>query len=581
MTQHSENSNPSLINMASHIPKDMKISRVDHLPITSAWCRKIGLAQIVNNLAPTQMNVDVGTIVVALVLDTLSGRSPLYRLSEFYEHLDIPLLIGKDLPPEAFNDSNVGRALDRIYEAGTTKIFTQIALEATQVWNVKASYVHYDTTSVNVWGDYRSGDEDVIETENGPVVITYGHSKDHRPDLKQVVVECLCISRNIPIYGACADGNASDKTLNNKLLSQLTEIMARRGLEPGAYIYVVDSAFVTKANLDEIGENLFITRLPFNYNVTDEAVAQAVERNQWTEVGPIAMAQSTPNRPVAEYRVCETSVVLYDKSYRAIVVHSSSHDKRRHKRLDRDIAKARQQLDKDIAEACSQSYFCEADAQAAGRRLAQQVGPWHRIQTSVVERPRYARGRPRHDKPRTVEQMLYALEARVEENTGTIEGKRAEAGCFVLLSNVPSHGELAHSPEEILRAYKEQHGIERNFSFLKDPLIVNDLFLKDPRRIEALGMILLISLLIWNLMERSLRQSIKEGGEELPGWKRRTTDRPTAFMMATKFSGITIIRVGDTVQLTRPLNKIQQIYLKALCLDLKDFLNLSLPRSPG
>jgi transposase len=61
----------------------------------------------------------------------------------------------------------------------------------------------------------------------------------------------------------------------------------------------------------------------------------------------------------------------------------------------------------------------------------------------------------------------------------------------------PTAGDMAHQARDVLRAYKEQHGIEQNFAFLKDPLIVNSLFLKKPERIEALGLVLLWALLIW------------------------------------------------------------------------------------
>jgi transposase len=54
---------------------------------------------------------------------------------------------------------------------------------------------------------------------------------------------------------------------------------------------------------------------------------------------------------------------------------------------------------------------------------------------------------------------------------------------------------MAHSARAVLQAYKEQHGIEQNYGFLKDPLSVNSLFLKKPERLEALGLVLLLALL--------------------------------------------------------------------------------------
>ena len=111
----------------------------------------------------------------------------------------------------------------------------------------------------------------------------------------------------------------------------------------------------------------------------------------------------------------------------------------------------------------------------------------------------YCRGRPPKSGERKVSRIRYVLEGKLVERADEVERMRQAAGCFVLLTNVPKGGEMAHAPAEVLAAYKEQHGIERNFGFLKDPLIVNDIFLKRPDRIEVLGFILLVSLLVWNL----------------------------------------------------------------------------------
>jgi DNA-binding MarR family transcriptional regulator len=99
---------------------------------------------------------------------------------------------------------------------------------------------------------------------------------------------------------------------------------------------------------------------------------------------------------------------------------------------------------------------------------------------------------------------------------------------------------------------------------LKDPVIVNSLFLKKPARIEALGLILLLALLIWRLMERALRRHVDTTSTPLPGWDKKTTERPTAFMMGTKFAGGIVLKLGHDRQLARPLSVVQQHYLTAL-----------------
>jgi transposase len=139
-----------------------------------------------------------------------------------------------------------------------------------------------------------------------------------------------------------------------------------------------------------------------------------------------------------------------------------------------------------------------------------------------------------------------------------------ETGCFVRLTNVPTAGDMAHSAREVLRAYKAQHGIEQNFGFLKDPLIVTSLFLKNPERIEALGVVCLLALLIWRLMERSLRLHVETTRHSLPGWDQKATTRPTAFMRMTKFATVIVLKVGVQRQLAQPLSVVQQQYLLAL-----------------
>jgi transposase len=182
----------------------------------------------------------------------------------------------------------------------------------------------------------------------------------------------------------------------------------------------------------------------------------------------------------------------------------------------------------------------------------------------VEERPTYGPGRPSQKQPRMVKGLRYGLKVTLHERAEVIARKTQETGCFVLLTNVPTEGDMAHRASEVLRAYKEQHGIEQNFGFLKDPLIVNSLFLKNPERIEALGFVCLLALLIWRLMERSLRLHVETTGNTLPGWDQKETTRPTAFMMMTKFATVIVLKVGGQRHLAQPLSASQQQYLLAL-----------------
>ena len=155
------------------------------------------------------------------------------------------------------------------------------------------------------------------------------------------------------------------------------------------------------------------------------------------------------------------------------------------------------------------------------------------------------------------------LTAHIVEAPEKVDPLRLQAGCFVLLTNLIGQQEDWPAPE-LLKLYKSQIGIEQNFSFLKDPTIVNSIFLKKAERIEVLGLILLISLLIWRLMERSMRQYVEVNDCTLTGWERRPTKKPTSFMMTTKFAGILVITTGKNRQLARPLKDFQREYLHAM-----------------
>jgi transposase len=448
--------------------------------------------------------------------------------------------------------------MDKIFEVGTLKIFSQLAQNALTVFDVDPRRLNFDTTSISVYGDYYLA--------NPPFQITYGHSKDKRPDLKQFLIAMLCVDRNIPILGAAQDGNASDKTLNNELLTNISKHMARHGLSPGAYVYVADSALVTKDNLDkaDAGGTWFLTRLPATYNECSRVISQAVAADDWIDIGPLAEAHSRPKRPTAHYKVYESTVDLYGKTYRAIVVHSSAHDKRRHKRIDRLLTKDRDQLEKACKEATATAFFCRADAQVAAEKLIHSANmSYHQIMTDIEKVPRFGRGRPAKDKPRTPLRYEYVLTTKIVEAPEKVDPLRIQAGCFVLLTNLVDQQD-DWPAVELLKLYKSQIGIEKNFSFLKDPVIVNSIFLKKAERIEVLGLVLLISLLIWRLMERSMRQYIKTNDCTLTGWERRPTKKPTAFMMTTKFTKVLIITIGQHRQLARPIKEFQHEYLKAM-----------------
>ena len=162
---------------------EMRVSQAQHLPLVAAFLERMGLAAVAGAAVPSEMAVDLGSVVKLMILDTLSGRSPLYRLESFAAALDTELLLGRGVSPGAFNDTTLGRALDAVYACGTEQLFSQVALAAAAAFpaEVDMRHLHFDTTSVSVWGEYAAREADGAEE----LRVTYGYSKDLRPDLKQ------------------------------------------------------------------------------------------------------------------------------------------------------------------------------------------------------------------------------------------------------------------------------------------------------------------------------------------------------------------------------------------------------------
>jgi hypothetical protein len=239
------------------IPPEIEASSVRHLPIITAYADQLGLVGRINHSVPTEMDVDAGTVGLGLGLDTLKGRSPLYRLEEFLASQDTELLLGKAVPPHALNDETVGRILDRLYDLGPMKRCTAWAVRAAARFGWERRSVHFDTTSRSVWGEYQWAEEQDL-----PFRLTPGSRQEKRPDLKPFGRSTLCVERAVPMWGKPEDGNASDKPRTATLLSELAPVLARHGVAPGASISIADAALVTEENRTARGDTLCITRFP-------------------------------------------------------------------------------------------------------------------------------------------------------------------------------------------------------------------------------------------------------------------------------------------------------------------------------
>jgi transposase len=547
----------------NHLPDGLCVTDAKFLPIIAAYVNKLGIVETVDRMCPEAEECDVspGRMMAAMILDTLTGRRPLYRLETTFENLDVELLLGVPIRAEKLNDDAAGRALDRIGRTGTGPIFSSIALTAAKLFNIDTSHVSHDTTSRIMYGHYDFYED---SEDEHPFEITYGFSKQKRPDLKQIVHSLLCVDHGIPIYMKTESGNASDMKISENILKWVVGSMRKFGERN--MLYVGDSSLVTEPNFKLMNDPKtgcrFVTRLPSRYTECKEAISRAVDANEWEDEGSFSEEPETPKRKHARYRVFETFVTLYGRLYRVIVVHSDAHDRRKTHGLERRIKDDEEKMTKILTAEQRIKYACRPDAEAALARLPE--GPFHSLTGEIEEKAHYGRGRRKADGSSAPSRRTYHLKLRVTTKTDAVERAEKETGCFVLITNVPKEGPDAMTARELLAAYKDQHYIERNFGFLKDPVIVNSLFLKTPLRIEALGLVLVLSLLVWRLMERTMRASLKESGGTVRGWDKKQTTRPTSLMLTDVFMSVMVIRSLGGRFLAKPLTSVQEAYLRIL-----------------
>ena len=492
----------------------------------------IGLVDVINRQVrwdARQCRVSPGERILVMILDVLTGKSPLYRVIERWTVTDVAVMAGAGRVAADFSDDSLGRALDKLGRAQPARIFSAVATQAYLREGITWDSGHWDSTSCSLTGQY-------VGSEAAPVRPAHGHSKDHRPDLKQLLLTLFVNREGVPLFGTVESGQRSDKTLNGEMLDRLVEAMAPDQL--AQLIYVADSALVTGPNLARLDRQKipFVSRCPETFGVVAEVKEQAWAEDTWTKLP--ALGQS---RDAAQYWASEHHAEIADRPYRLVVYRSSALDRRRTHTLDREISRFRTAMERSAQELRQERFACEADAAAA---LARWQATWHHgwcaATAAIRSEVQYSRpGRPRKvPKPEDME-----LTWVVDVTVGAVRQERRQKelerrGTFVLITTIAQE---RLSAVELLREYKSQTSVERHFHFVKDPLFVDGWFLKKPERIEALGYVILLACLLYSLLERRLRRS----EISIPSPSRRMLTHPTGHEVVRHLESLQVVMESD------------------------------------
>lgn len=506
-------------------------------------CHELRIASIVNAMVRwdrAQCRVSPGTLVVAIILNVLVDRKPLYQMDAFYTNRDLDLLFAEPVDVSMLNDDALGRALDRVAASDLPRLVQSVALCAVRTEQMEVRTVHADTTSVSVYGDFEPNPGDQRFVDDHPEAklpeITHGYSKQKRPDLKQYTLGMVVSKDGLPLLGDIGDGNLSDKVWNLQVLKAISESF----LDPRGIIYVADSSLMTKKNLRHLTDERirFISRLPDNFATVTTAKKKAFNKDLWHVVGKLA--QTTPKG--AFYRTASLTECIDDTEYRLIVVRSSALDKRKQKKLKRTMTKERTDLTKSIKEAEDQAFNCKEDAQAALKTFLEKYeNKLHQVKGEIVahtqiKRPR---GRPRKDaeypKATTYHLRLRLFEPTDDDQKAWLDRESA----FVLITNLP---EDQYGDTEVLEEYKNQTKVEQGFHIYKHPIMAEGTLLKSVRRVQAFAYVAILALIAAAFLQYRVRQSL--AGQRTTVKLRlqeRRTDRPTSVALLKELHDIVML----------------------------------------
>lgn len=510
-------------------------------------CRVLKIREMVNRLVTwdeSQCKRSPGTLTVALIINILVNRRPLYRVWEAFENLDLPVLFDEPVELGDLNDDAFGRTLDRLYDSENLKLlFHSVALRAVRELPLGIRSVHADTTSISLAGRYEWTDSDQAYQEANPhrslLNITHGYSKDHRPDLPQYIYGLIVSGEGLPLMGDVRSGNTSDKAWNLEMLGEIQESF----LDPQRVVYVADSAMVTPDNLEAIAQHRmrFVSRLPETYKLAKELKERAWQKDAWQYVGRLAESKKG-----AVYHSQSFIDRLEDRTYRFVVVHSTALDKRRAKTIQKQIDSERIALDKEKKHLEKQAFNCQEDAEKALHAfLKEHSRSLHALCGTIESEEVIVRGpgRPRKGvTPPTRTQYRVAITID-EPDDAVIDELHARASTFVLITNLD---EDRWSDYEILQEYKGQTAVETRFRNLKsNPCIVDAIYVKSSRRAEALAYLFLLALLVASFIEVKIRQELNKRNEEflVPG--NRLTPRPTMTMIFNVLETTQVVLIGS------------------------------------
>jgi len=544
--------------------------RLGPLPLINHFLSRMGLLELLEQHVPTtdaRSTLSHAKALGVLLRSIIVEREPVYRQQESAAGFAVGLFGIDAEQSRRLSDDRIGRALDRLFDADRAALLTEVVLAVAQRFGVRLQQLHNDSTSISLCGQYRRASGRSVRARSAPA-ITYGYSKDHRPDLKQLLfILTTDADGGVPVQFRCADGNTSDVRTHIETWNTLRALAGRAD-----FLYVADSKLCSHDNMEHIARagGRFVTVMPRSR----QEDAQFRKRIQ-TESPAWELVWDRPNAREADgprdlwyvFKPELPSAELYTIVWVWSTLLSLHQTHRRQKHLAAATERLSELKRRLAATRARLRGAAQIDLQVAQILEHYSVGRYLKVSRVVREKHSFKqsrRGRPGPDTAyRKITRRRYDIECTLDAQAIAYDQK--SDGMYPLLTN-----DSSLSPEQVLTAHKGQPRIEKRFEQLKSVHEIAPVFLKNEARIEALFTLYFLALLVQALIERELRQGMKAASiEQLPLYpESRACRRPTTEHVLRLFSlaeRVTVLARGEVVRVFPPtLTELQRQVLALL-----------------
>ena len=501
--------------------------KVAGLPLIAEVIDRMDLRRILGEALGQHGNETFPAVdsLILLIINLAQGKQPLYELEHWVQSLDARCLGYKDLPKGKLNDDRFGRVLDKLHKADRASLMTRLVMGVVKEFDLRLDRIHNDSTTLKACGKYPGKTESGFELANG-------HSKDRRPDLKQLVYSLsICADGAVPVHQKTYSGNRTDDTTHIETWNTLRQIQP----DPG-FLYVADSKLCTDEQLHHIvsHQGRAITMMPNTWKEVPtfmESLRHSRKAKQeiWRRLKPGSDTEM-------EYFSVFTGCHLTKK--RGYCIHwiysSEKRHRDRHARQKR-LLKAEEAL-MDLAGKINMRKLKtqEAIQEAIDAILSQyKVGSFLHVKIGTAHeetRTQIGKGRPSKDTQyKHVIKTVFTL--GWSRNTVGLRQEARTDGVFTLLCTDPDL-----TAKEVLQAYKYQPRLEKRFQQFKHIHHGAPLLFKKLERIEATMFAFFIALMIQALIERQVRNQMAD--QKIPAIALYPEDRDASHPTTAKIMGI-------------------------------------------